>query len=370
MKKNIFNLLLLIVCLNLISCKKENVVSESRHFYMGFTAWPYDFTLDAKGYTYDKINQYGDLIAYHFDNGVPWNEALANSNYPQSILDDLSEKKSKILPGHKLYVSIASLGSPRTKLAPYRNAYDNQPLSSPWDTIGFTNNNVIIAYTNYCSLLIDKLSPDYFNYGIESNSNEWVANDFLKYKYFCSRVYSALKSKYPSINLMLSVMVNTDPKSFSYASELMPYSDFVALSIYPFIYIGSPAYGDASVDCFPSDWLSKMKSIAPNKKFGIAETGSIAEDLNLSDFGITKHGTEDWQTQYITKLLTDCNTLKAEFVVYWEIRDYDLGYFYLQSIGLGNQANATWKDIGLIDGNGVSRQSLNIWEDWHSKNHE
>jgi hypothetical protein len=361
-----------IVSILLTDCKKdkENIAPEERSFYMGFTTWPFDFTDSAKLYTYSKVNELGDLIAFHFDNGIPWNEALANNNYPKTILDDLAEKKSNIQLGHKLYVSVAPLRSPRTKLALYRSTNDNQPLPSPWDTISFENNNVISAYINYCCLLIDKLNPDYFNYGIESNSNEWTVKEFSKYKIFCSKVYAALKQKYPNLNLMLSVMVDANQKSFDNASELMPFTDYVALSIYPYVYIGSVAYGDANPDNFPADWLSKMKSIAPDKKFGITETGFIAEDLNLSDYGVSKHGKEDWQANYIAKLLTECENLKAEFVIYWEVRDYDLGWQYLQSIGLNNQALSAWKDIGLLNGNGEARPSFSNWKEWLNKKHD
>lgn len=369
MKKINVILFVIIISFPLKSCKKdkENLTTENRTFYIGFTTWPFDFTDSAKQYTYAKTNELSDLIAYHFDNGIPWNEVLTNSNYPQNILDDLNEKKLNIQLGHQLYVSLAALQSPRTKLALYRNASDNQPLPSPWDTISFSNFSVINAYINYCSLIIDKLNPDYFNYGIESNSHEWQLGEFSKYKFFCSKVYSALKNKYPTLKLMVSVMVDSDTKSYTNATELMQYSDYVALSIYPFIYIGSPTYGDTNPDNFPSDWLSKMRSISPNKKFGIAETGYIAEDLNLSNYGITKHGTEEWQAKYITKLLNECNNLNAEFIIYWEVRDYDLGWKYLQSIGLNDQALSTWKDIGLIDGDGKTRPSLDIWENWLKK---
>lgn len=355
----------------ILGCSKnDNPESkETRSFYMGFTSFPYDFTKEARLYTYDKVNQYSDLIAFHFDNGIPWNEALNNNAYPQNILDDLSEKKSSIKQGHKVYVSVAPLGSNRASLALYKNTYDNQPLMSPWNTLSFNDTAVITAYLNYCYLLIDKLNPDYFNYGIESNSENWAAENFEKYKFFCSKIYSAIKNKYPNIKLMVSMMVNDDEKCYNYASALMPYSDIIALSIYPFIYIGSPSYGDANPDNFPADWISKMSSLDTDKKIGITETGYIAEDLNLSDFGITKHGTENWQTKYVSKLLKECDDLQTEFVVYWQIRDYDLGWAFLNSIGIKDQATAAWKDIGLFDGDGNVRTSLNAWNDWLKKKH-
>jgi hypothetical protein len=346
---------------------KAGAVTSERSFYMGFTTWPYAFTDSAVQYTSEKANALGDLLAFHFDNGVPWNEALANTNYPQHILDDITAKASQVKPGHQLYVSLSALQTSRTAIALYRNTGDNQQLPSPWDTISFDNPMVASAYVNYCSFLIDQLHPIYFNYGMESNSHSWTTQGFAKYKTFCSRVYTALKAKHPSLNIMVSVMVDGDAKTFSNAAELMPYTDYVALSIYPYIYEGSAVYGDANPDDLPADWLSKMRAIAPDKKFGIAETGYIAEDLNLSNYGLTKHGTPEWQARYVSKLLAECNTLKAEFIVYWELRDYDQGWAYLQSIGLTDQALTTWKDIGLIDGDGNNRTSLTTWNEWLGK---
>lgn len=365
------NSLIIITVLGILftNCAKDKGATDNagRSFYMGFTTWPYAFTDSAMQYTYEQTNALGDLLAFHFDNGIPWNEALANANYPQPVLDDLTARASHVAIGHQLYVSLSALRSSRTGLALYRNTSDNQPLPAPWDTIRFDQTMVVSAYVNYCSLLIDRLHPDYFNYGIESNSHDWTTNDFARYKTFCSQVYAALKNKYPALNLMLSVMVDGNPKSFSNAAELMPYTDYVALSIYPYVYEGSAVYGDANPDNLPADWLSKMRAIAPDKKFGIAETGYIAEDLNLSSYGLTKHGTVAWQEKYIAKLLTESNRLKAEFIVYWEIRDYDKGWAYLQSIGLTDQALTTWKDIGLIDGDGNERASLTTWKGWMDK---
>ena len=84
MKHNLFKLIIIVISISFLGCTKESnsVPTETRSFYMGFTTWPFDFTKDARQYTYYKINQYSDLIAFHFDNGIPWNEALNNANYP------------------------------------------------------------------------------------------------------------------------------------------------------------------------------------------------------------------------------------------------------------------------------------------------
>ena len=45
--------------------------------WTGFTPFPYDFGLSAVEETYDIAAEHSDMITFHFDNGVPWSEALA-----------------------------------------------------------------------------------------------------------------------------------------------------------------------------------------------------------------------------------------------------------------------------------------------------
>ena len=367
MKISSIKILFYCLIVTTLSCTKTDSDIQHRTFYMGFTTWPYDFTSQAVQSTYNQLQQHADLIAFHFDNGVPWNEALHNTGYPAEIINDLHFKKVNTLNNTKVYVSVSALNTTRTNAALYRNSMDNQPLPMHWDTMQFDNQERINAYINYCSLLIDSLKPAYFNYAIESNSKDWSAANFAKYKYFCSQVYTALKVKSASLPVFVSVMVDTDAKYYSNAAALMPFSDYIALSIYPYIFTGSTNYGNTDPDNFLEDWIRKMRQVAPDKKFGIAETGYIAEDLNLSDYGITKQGTPAWQSKYVTKLLSECNDLKADFLVYWEIRDYDLGWQYLQTIGQATQANGIWKDIGLQDGAGNSRPAMDVWQSWLSR---
>ncbi len=59
--------------------------APTRTFYMGFTPWPYDATLDAVNFTYDRIQEHGDMVKHHLMQGVPWDAAYTQSTYPTCI---------------------------------------------------------------------------------------------------------------------------------------------------------------------------------------------------------------------------------------------------------------------------------------------
>jgi hypothetical protein len=127
--------------------------------------------------------------------------------------------------------------------------------------------------------------------------------------------------------------------------------------------------GDANPNAYSSDWISKLRSLAPDKRIAICETGLIAENLDLrsTSFPLLKHGTEFWQADYVNELLSECDALKAEFVIWWEIRDYDAGWKWLNDHGITDPILSVWKDIGLIDGSGKERLGLSAWNSWLAK---
>ena len=48
---------------------------------MGFTDFPYAFSVQAVNDVAAIVRRDGDLAAPHFDDGVPWAEALAGTPY-------------------------------------------------------------------------------------------------------------------------------------------------------------------------------------------------------------------------------------------------------------------------------------------------
>ena len=73
-----------VVVVVLTSCSQEDEL-KTRPFRMGFTPFPYDLSLDAVEYTYEKLQSEADIINHHFDNGVPLPEALSGEDRRQLL---------------------------------------------------------------------------------------------------------------------------------------------------------------------------------------------------------------------------------------------------------------------------------------------
>jgi len=160
-------------------------------------------------------------------------------------------------------------------------------------------------------------------------------------------------------------MVSLDQKQVDNAKQINPYSDYIALSSYPYFEIGSYNYGSTDPINIPKNWYSRYREIDIYKPFAIAETGYIAEDLDLSEYGVTKQGNPIWQADFLQGFFKICNEYKAEFITYFCAYDYDDGWKTMQALGLSSPLYKMWKDIGLYDGQGIERPSLQVWEKWY-----
>ena len=86
-------------------CSQEQDV-KTRSFYLGFTPFPYDISEEAVNYVYDKIETEADIINHHFDNGVPWQEALTGAPFSQAVIDDWNFRKTHTSASLKVYLMI------------------------------------------------------------------------------------------------------------------------------------------------------------------------------------------------------------------------------------------------------------------------
>ena len=91
----------------------DAVAQESRSFYMGFTPHPHDYTEEAFAATYKRIAEYGDIIAHHLDEVVPWQESLDGTDYPKAVMTDLNRRKRGTPAGKKVFLSVTPLSLTR-----------------------------------------------------------------------------------------------------------------------------------------------------------------------------------------------------------------------------------------------------------------
>ncbi len=352
----------------LLSCNKNENVQETRSFYMGVTPWPADFTIDEVNNSYAFINNHCDIVSHHFDDGIPYEEAFQQQAMPVAFQQEVQTRKSKTAIGKKIFLSISALNLTRKEKADYyRETTVSDSLKNFWGKLPVNDPKIITAYVNYVSWLIDQFNPVYVNYGVESNVSLWNAASFNLYKDFLGKVYPLLKAKYPAIPFFISFIVDESNDGFTNAAQLLPYTDFIGLSAYPYITVSSSANGNTDPKLFPINYFEKFINLAPSKPLAIAETGYIAEDLLIPSFNLNKQGNEYWQKDYLEKICQLCNKNNAVLLIWFCQKDYDAGSNYLRSQALYQDLFGLWEDTGLVSEAGKERPAYQSWLQWINK---
>ncbi len=355
----------------LLACGNDDATNEipetnSRSFYMGFTAFPYAATVDAQLDTYEQVANNSDIFLNHLDHGVPWDEALNDLPFPIEVQNTLNFTKTGLAPNTKILLTATPADSDRSTLAKYWNdSGSQQELPAFWQNKTFDDPDVISAYIKYCRRVIDAVQPDYFAYGIETNAAfKKTDAEFAQFLTLAEATYSNLKADYPDLPIFLTLQdrsfKNTHQELLETSRMLLLYSDYVVMSTYPFLEYGN-LQRDANPALFPDDWLIDFRNLDTNKPFAISETGFCAEDLVLAHLGIDVKGSEAWQAAYVSKLFNHSNSLDAEFIAWFVYRDYDMLYDSTQN---PPDIFKVWRDNGLLDGSGNERPAFEIWKQW------
>jgi hypothetical protein len=368
MKNSLFILLICLLISASIACRKKKEPAETRSFYMGVTPWPADFTVKEVNNSYDFINNHCDIVSHHFDDGIPYEETFNNQPLPTPLQEDIQTRKTKTAAGKKIFLSVSTLNLTRKEKADYYSrAAVTDSVKNYWKQLAFNDNKVVTAYINYISRLIDTFQPVYVNYGVESNNSTWNPAEFVLYKDFLLKVYSQLKTKYPGIPFFISFMVNETTEGYSYASQLVAYTDFIGLSAYPYVVVSSSANGNTDPKNFPADFFTKFINLAPAKPLAFAETSYIAENLIIPSFSLNKQGNDGWQKDYLEMICKLCNERKVKMLIWFCHKDYDAGNNTLRNLGLYQDLFGFWEDTGLKDETGRERPAYQSWLQWVQK---
>src|SRR3954469_18846038 len=76
--------------------------APARHFRMGFTGFPHDFTAEAITEARAFCRENGDIIAHHIE-GVPWAESLSGQPFSKEFLKEWEGKKAATAKGGRVY---------------------------------------------------------------------------------------------------------------------------------------------------------------------------------------------------------------------------------------------------------------------------
>ncbi len=331
-----------------------------RTFRLGFTPFPYEISSEAVEYVYERIAGDADIIMHHFDNGVPWPEALSGDDFSQHIRNENDSRLRQTPEDHDVLLSITPISIGRDSLAPYRGESDEMPLPAPWDARTFDHPDTITAYTNYARRMIEIYEPDYVVMGIEVNLLMQNRPDLWDgYVTLHRAAYSTLKAEFPDTPLMVSMLglnywqgvteANYDDQLRAH-EDIIDYTDYFAVSMYPFM-------TGFMTNTLPDDLFSRLAEFSNGLPMAISETGFPAQTLDLPTFNLTMPSDDAKQHAFITRVLQAATEYEYRFVINFVLRDYDQLW---EQIG-GGDFNSIWRDTGLYDENGDARPSLEAW---------
>jgi len=340
----------------------------NRVYYMGFTPFPWDMTVDAIMDTAKFIMENGDIISQHLEQGVPWTEALDDKPFHPNMMKDWQGRKD-INKSKKMFLSLTPLNEGRNSMEMYRGVDEDMPIPAPFKDKAFDDPIVKKAYLNYCRRAVEFFKPDYLAIGIEVNElfhnspNLW--NSFIELH---KNTYTELKKNYPDLPIFFTVSLHnlTNPgwKDLETQQEeikkLLEYSDILGISYYPFM------AGQSEKPIKTLDWIHQFT----DKPLAITETGFPAEDIVLKSYKITIKGSPEMQATYFKTLLDRGNQDGYLFIIDFLYRDYDALYKsiapQLEKRGLTMDVFSVWKDCGIVDENGVKRPAFDIWKQYLS----
>jgi len=327
----------------------------SRHFRMGFTAFPYDVSVEAVEQTRRFVRDNADLIAHHIE-GVPWAEALRDEPFPKELVSEYESKRSMKPPGAKVSLAV-SPGRGDLKLP------DKGATPLPPELIGKSYDDPLVkqAFLTYCRRCIDFFKPDYLAIGIEVNeifsagTGKWRAYVEL-HRY----VYGELKREHPGLPIFASFtlhnMIKDRGPMLTAWEELMPFNDFVAVSFYPFL-TGEPMEKALA-------WLTD-KFDRFGKPYAMVETNEAGDRLIFPQSKYVIDGTPEKQVAYLRTLLSLAERRRFEFVVLFIHRDYDALWDKIKATA--PELFIAWRDCGLVDEQGNRRPAYAVWREYFER---
>ncbi len=336
----------------------------NRTFRMALTPFPYNITTEAVSDTYLIIGEHTDMVAHHFDSGVPWVEAYSGDQYHDNVMGGLYQRLLYLRNDQAVYLALTPLNGDRSGMAGYWAEQGNGPREGEWADISFDDPLVVDAYLSFCDYMIGLFDPIYFAYGIEANMLATHDPDaFEDYLLFLGEVYPSLKEKYPDLPIFLTFQMelfNSYPETQGQAlTRLLPYTDIIAVSSYPFT-----RYPDPSE--IPSDYYGAFCELAPDKPFAVAETGFPSDHILIEEIYLNLTGNMEWQREYTDYLLENAESLEAEFIVWFVPVDYDGTWEYFMEVGV-ESIYKMWIDTGLFDENVEPKPALSSWDEWLKK---
>ncbi len=343
---------------------------------MGFTPFPVELTPAGLEEAYRFLSESADCAAFFPNDGFPWLQALETTDldaYPPLLREYLILNRAlqiKYLPSHRMYLAANVIHHVEyDRIAPaWTEAGANQPLPPGWDAYPMDHPDIVRAAANYLRTLIRIFEPEFVALGVEVNL--LYCRKPAAWPEF-TRLYrtlrDTLRSEFPGVRFGFSIqyenLLGLGSDAFSYVTRegvgsmqplieaidaLLPFTDALALSTYPFMIPGLR---------LPDDFFDPAARLA--RRHGlpmlIEQTGYTSRSFEAE--GIEVPGSPEAQRDFMAFLMARAYEHDFQYVMNWVPRDY--GDYY----GAGIFAR-TWAYTGLVDTQGTPRPAWRVWEDF------
>jgi hypothetical protein len=351
-----------------LACATSNAGAQARAHtptLFGFTPFPYDSTLEAARRTHDLDAANSTLWAIHYDDNVPWTQALTNAPFPPTVQQRWNDDLQAIPPDHAVYLALCPLDKDRHSLAP--NADPGSAAGAEMDALKrarLDDDRIVKAYANYALRAIDQFHPRYVNLAVEAG--QMLPHDLARWQEFCGfyrSLTAIIRKAHPEVKLGISFKLANlrAAGAWDAAQPVIAASDFIGLSFYPYASSFEEKFG-APPMTGPQPWKEPLDWIEAHarKPIALCETGYTTEDISIPQYKLEMHGDPALQADYVGDLFKRARSGRYLFVVWFLSIDYDALYAHLPP---GSDVVKLWKNIGLLDGKLNPKPAWKIWQE-------
>jgi hypothetical protein len=333
----------------------------------GFTAFPYDLSLEAIDKVHEIILPNSNLYAIHRDDGcVPWAEALSGAPFPDWLTKDWADIKARVPAEMPISLHLTPTQQDRRTMAYQCGDAEGEVGIMPAaleDKI-YNDPQIMTAYLNYARRIADIFEPTFLTVGIEMSElslrhpDEWEPFAELMDATLEGLKASRTRLKIGAEFVLQSLLL---PRVAAQVKPLIERLDFLGISFYPYGGEFGELYGAPALPPPPAQWREPLEWLRgyTNKPIAIVEAGYTTKDREV--FGVRFPGNEELQEAFLNDLLAFAKEDNYFFVVWFVPVDYEKLLRKLPET-TNTQAAHIWVNAGLFDSNLNPKGAWELWQ--------
>jgi len=335
----------------------------------GFTAFPYDLTVEAESRIDALISANASLYAIHMDECMPWAEALADKPFPKWLEESWKKDRGRIGAHQTVYVAVTPTSMDRHSLAPACGAREGSAgrLPSQLRNAKLSDAAVKRAYVNFVKRVVQTFNPKFLNIGIEiselalKHPKDWPA-----FQELFLHTYREVKQAHPEIQIGIEMVLQTllVPKVAALVKPAVEASDYLGISFYPYASSFGEYFGAPRLPPPPAQWRNALDWLRgyTSKPIAICETGYTTESLVIKEAGgLPIIGDATLQKAFLEDIVATAKRDQYLFVVWFVLVDYTR---LLAAMPGAKEWMRIWVHAGLFTPTLEPKPAWDVWQLW------